>query len=178
MGSIRGTLDASYDILSANAFISNTELTNYSSLVGFTSRIVQYYVDTYNSSVLTSYSIYSTFIDPAGNQPYQDAVFITNNNQAVYNPASAYGRGFRHYYNQMQAMEGYTVGAPGGLGQGSDIDPVSSEIDTSYKSTNISMGEMRNFSYPRAANAIWPSTSNPDGQESTGNGTISVGDTA
>tara|TARA_Y100000385_G_scaffold276083_1_gene321391 strand:+ start:840 stop:1373 length:534 start_codon:yes stop_codon:yes gene_type:complete len=177
MGSIRETLDAAYDI-SANAFIGNTEFTNYSSLVGFTSRIIQYYTETYNSSAFTSYFYYSIFIDPADNQPYQDAVFITNNNQAVYNPASAYDRGLRHYYNQMEAMEGYTVGAPGGLGQGNGIGPVSSEIDASYKSTNISMGEMRSFSYPRAANDIWPSTSAPDGLENTGNGAISVGDTA
>lgn len=175
MGSIRETLDAAYDI---STFFGNNELIDSSVIVGFTSRIIQYYTETYNSSAFTSYFYYSTFIDPANNQPYEDAVSITNNNQAVLNLQIVHNRGLRHYHNQMQAMEGYTVGAPGGLGQGSSIDPVSSEIDTSYKSTNISMGEMRNFSYPRAANTIWPSTINPDGQENTGNGTISVGDTA
>ncbi len=174
MGSIRRTLDASYDL---STFFGNNELIDSSVIVGFTTRLVQY-IEELGDSSNTAYDYYSTFIDPAGNQPYEDAVSITNNNQAVLNLQNVSNRGLRHYYNQMQAMEGYTVGAPGGLGQGSGIDPVSSEIDTSYKSTNISMGEMRNFSYPRAANAIWPSTSNPDGQESTGNGTISVGDKA
>ena len=179
MGSIRGTLDAAYDVTSIGGFPN--QITNGDSIIGFTDRIVQYYVEIYNSSVFSAYAYYSIFLDPSGNQPYDDAVIITNNNQAVYDPSGTFasaGRGLRHYYNQMQAMEGYTVGITGGIGQGSNIDPVSSEIDTSYKSTNISMGEMRNFSYPRAANAIWPSTSAPDGQETTGNGAISVGDAA
>ena len=179
MGSIRGTLDSAYDVTSIGGF--PTQITNGDSIIGFTDRIVQYYVDTYNSSVFSAYGYYSIFLDPSGNQPYDDSVVITNNNQAEYDPLATFAnadRGLRHYYNQMQAMEGYTVGVIGGLGLGSSIDPVSSEIDNNYKSTNISMGEMRNFSYPRAENAIWPSTSAPDGLESTGNGAISVGDAA
>ena len=150
MGSIRETLDAAYDL---TTLAGNNEYPDSSTIIGFTTRLVQY-IEELGYSSNTAYNYYSTFIDPAGNQPYQDAVFITNNNQAETNLFNVYNRGLRHYYNQMQAMEGYTVGAPGGLGQGSGIDPVSSEIDTSYKSTNISMGEMRNFSYPRAVNAI------------------------
>ena len=177
MGSIRGTLDAAYDITGD----FQNQITNGDSIIGFTSRIVQYYVDTYNVSISAAYTYYSIFLDPSDNQPYDDAVIITNNNQAVYDPVGTFAnvdRGLRHYYNQMQAMEGYSVGIIGGIGQGSNIDPVSSEIDTNYKSTNISMGEMRNFGYPRGTNTIWPSTSAPDGLENTGNGAISVGDAA
>tara|TARA_R110000822_G_scaffold293443_1_gene415482 strand:+ start:592 stop:1128 length:537 start_codon:yes stop_codon:yes gene_type:complete len=171
---IRAVMDAGYDL--------GTESTDSSNNLGWTARVVLYFGN--GITALTNYN--EVCKDITNNYPYQDRVLVIPSFGAYLLTAgpTMTNTGLKHIHHQMQAQRGFTnlatyysTSSPSrfaitGTGNGSGT----------YKTNNISMGDMRGHEYHTTSNGIWPSSQTgtlSDGVEYLYNtGAISVGSTS
>jgi len=182
--SVRKVTDAGFDLSSPNA-----ENVDGNEQIGFTTRLVQSYLQGHpGASPATVYTnAVQVFEDSGGNTPHQ------NGNQLVgVSPGVPGCTGFsivtnvglKHYHQELQAMKGYNQG---GVNLGNTVSgPANTEItevydgNGTYKTINISLGDMRGFRYSDDNVSIWPSTDNPpnppgNGERLQSTGAISIG---
>ena len=175
---IRAVLDARYDI-------DGTEDINASSLLGWTTHLVNFYTG-FGFPATQAYTFgYSLFIDSNGDFPSQDGVLVLGNPPGAFvflNPTV----GLKHYQHQMQAMKGYSGGGSSNMAGDFDSNSPSSNAGSveavyngsgTYKSVDISMGEMRGLRYHNSYNGVWPSSGGSE-EHLPNTGEISVGNTA
>ncbi len=171
---LREVLDAGIDIGGGS---SQNEQPDASIMVGFTTRIVQFYSQ-FSSSTSLFYTVYSIFADSNGNFPEKDGIVITG---ATANwTSSPINVGFRHYHQQMQAMKGRSVAGDEGStppsGEPSGVVAAGLGNGT-YKTTDISLGNMRGFKYHTSFLGTHPSTTGTT-EHLFESGEVSIGSTS
>lgn len=186
--SLRKVTDAGYDLSSPNA-----ENVDGNEQIGFTTRLVQHYQS--NNPGADFIQVYvgavQVFEDSGGNIPHQSGQTLILVGPFPGTPGCqgftiVTNVGLKHYHQELQAMKGY---AYSGVNLGNTVNNPNVPANTgvtevydgngTYKTTNISLGNMRGFRYSEDnVNSIWPSTGNPPngiGERLQNAGSISIG---
>jgi len=172
---LRQVLDANVDI---GGGTGANEQPDSSNMTGWTTRTIQFYQQ-YSTSTSLFYTVYSVYIDSNGDFPVQTGVTISGNNANF--TSSPTGVGLKHYHQQMQAMRGRNV--TGNEGSSPPSGDASVGIiaagggNGTYKTQNISLGNMRGFKYHTSYLGTHPSTTGTT-EHLFESGEVSIGSTS
>ena len=168
---LREVLDAGRDLFGSQAV-------NSSDMTGWTTQVASF-LQGFGAPGSVVLTYYLDFEDSGGNFPVQDGVTVDQpGNTAAYTQTFT-NVGLKHYQHQMQAMKGYNL-----AGDFNNSSPsVTGVTDVhegsgTYKTSNISMGDMRGFKYDIGNNSFWSSTVGGTVEYLENTGAISVGDGA
>jgi len=182
--SVRKVVDAGYDLSS-----NSTENVDSSEQIGFTTKLIQNHLLIFPSSTaLTTYqAACQIFEDNYGNIPAQNGAQLVGISPGVTGCTGFIMMtdvGLKHHHQELQAIKGFQL-AGINLGNTTVGTPAHTAITDvydgsgTYKTTNISLGDMRGFRYSEDnSTSNWPSTGNPTqgiGERIRPTGAVSIG---